>query len=232
VPAASPHESTRRQRRRPRQRARRRVPQRLLSPRRDRREPNRQAPSPLATQKTRSNRQLPREPLSKLQTTPHDDPGAPRSHRRKIAICSVRPTSPSPAEASRIGMEAARSDERLRGSTAPAVVTEKTPEASLSREGSFGSIDSPGRLTRRAPRFDSSPFVAALSLTVAGQRRSLTGFPGRFSMNTTRLERHVNRWALRPPQHLEVTPPFAPFDTFQAIGKDSKRQQAGVAAPV
>lgn len=39
-------------------------------------------------------------------------------------------------------MEAARSDERLRGSTAPAVVTEKTPEASLSREGSFGSIDS------------------------------------------------------------------------------------------
>jgi hypothetical protein len=90
-------------------------------------------------------------------------------------------------------MEVARSDERLRGSTAPAVVTENTPEASLSREGAFGSIDSPGRLTRRAPRFDSSLFVAARSLTVAGQRRSLTGFPGRILMNTTRLERHVNR---------------------------------------
>jgi len=50
-------------------------------------------------------------------------------------------------------MEVARSDKRLRGSTPPVVVTEKTPEASLSREGSLGSIDSPGRLTRRAPRF-------------------------------------------------------------------------------
>src|SRR5208337_1449579 len=85
-------------------------------------------------------------------------------------------------------IEVARSNERLRGSAAPAVVTEETPEASLSREGSFGSVDSPGRLTRRAPRLSRDA-----QLTVAGQRRSLTGFPGRISMNTTRLERHVNR---------------------------------------
>ncbi len=190
VPTAAAHVSTRHQRRRPRQRARRRVRQRRLSPRRDRREPNRQAPSPPATQTTRSTRRSPREPLSTLQTTPHDDPDAPRSHRMKIAICSVRPTSPSLAEASRIGMEAARSDERLRGGTAPAVVTEKTPEASLSRESAFGSIDSPGRLTRRAPRLSRDA-----QLTVAGQRRSLTGFPGRILMNTTRLERYVNQAA-------------------------------------
>src|SRR5208337_4019629 len=92
-------------------------------------------------------------------------------------------------------MEAARSDKRLRGSTAPAVVTEKTPEASLSREGSYGSVDSPGRLTRRAQRFRLLLSVAALSLTVAGQRRYFTGFPGRITMNTTRLERQVNRAA-------------------------------------
>lgn len=143
-----------------RQRARRRVPQGGLSLRRDRREPNRRAGLPPATRNTQSNRRSPREPRSKLQTTPHDESRAARSHRRKVAICAVRRPR-RPAEASRIGMEAARSDERLRGSTAPAVVTEKTPEASLSREGSFGSIDSPGRLTRRAPRFvrgDAQPY--------------------------------------------------------------------------
>ena len=64
-------------------------------------------------------------------------------------------------------MEVARSDGRLRGSTAPAVVTEKTPEASLSREGSFGSIDSPGRLTRRAQRFDCSLRRSAYSCGAA-----------------------------------------------------------------
>jgi len=64
-------------------------------------------------------------------------------------------------------VEAARSDERLSGSTAPAVVTEKTPEASLTREGPFGSIVSPGRLTRRAPRFGCSSRRSAYSCGAA-----------------------------------------------------------------
>ncbi len=79
--ARAAHESTRP---RTRQRSRRHVPQRRLSPRRDRQEPNRQARAPSATQSTRSNRQSPREPLSKLQTMLHDDSGAARPHRGKI----------------------------------------------------------------------------------------------------------------------------------------------------
>ncbi len=188
--ARAAHESTR-----PRalQHPRRRVPQRHLSLRRDRQEPNRQARWPSATQSTRSNRQSPREPLSKPQTMPHDDSGAARPRRGKVqesrprrprwvffAVARSKPASLKlplysvrgascrfPARPSRIELEAARSDERLRRSTAPAVVTEKTPEASLTREGPFGSIDSPGRLTRRAPRFGCSSRRSAYSCGAA-----------------------------------------------------------------
>jgi hypothetical protein len=100
---------------------------------------------------TQSTRPPPHEPRPRLQTTRHDAASA-ASHHIKIAVCAVRlPTSLRP-ELRELRMEVARSDEQLRGSRATDVVTEKTPEASLSREGSHGSIDSPGRLTRRAPR--------------------------------------------------------------------------------
>ncbi len=184
------HQSTKR---RTLQRARRRFPQRRLSPRRDRREPNRQARRPSARQNTRSNRQSPREPLSKPQTMPHDDSGAARADRGKVQesrqrrprwvfFAVARSKSASlkrrlyavgrtscrcPAGSSRIEVEAARSDKRLRGSRAPAIVTEKTPEASLTREGPFGSIDSPGRLTRRAPPLGCSSRRSAYSCGAA-----------------------------------------------------------------
>ncbi len=152
------HESTR-------PRTRRLVPHRRLSPGRDRRERTRQAPSPPARRNTRSSRRSPREPLSKLQTTPDDDSGAARPHRMGTALCAVLPRSrPAGPKLRARKMEAARSDERLRGSTAPAVVTEKTPEASLSREGSYGLVDSPGRLTRRAQRLRLSLRRSALQL--------------------------------------------------------------------
>ncbi len=142
---------------RTRQRSRRRAPRRRLSPRRDRREPNRRAGLPSATQNTRSNRQSPREPLSKLQTMPHDDSGAARSNGREVPRYIVGRTScRCPANPSRIEVEVARSDGPPRGPSGGPAMRRRTPEASLSREGSYGSIDSPGRLTRRAPRFGYS----------------------------------------------------------------------------
>ena len=136
---------------RTRRRQRRRVRSRHLRPRPDTPAPTRYAVAPPAPRKSRAAQRLPRERQSTPPTAPHRAIDAACLKRNKNSICARRPTSPGLNFASRNGSGQER--QKIYAATGtPALDTEKTPEASLSREGSHGSIDSPGRLTRRASR--------------------------------------------------------------------------------
>ena len=161
---------------RARRRSRRRVRRRHPRPRPDTPAPTRYALARPAPRNTRSAPRLPHERQSTPRTTRDDAAKAACRIVQRMRFVFV--VQRRPAELRETEMEVARSDGRLRGSRTPALATEKTPEASLSREGSYGSIDSPGRLTRRASH--------DAHLTVAGQRRPLTGFPKRIPMHITR----------------------------------------------
>ena len=79
-------------------------------------------------------------------------------------------------------MEVARSDGPLRG---------QMPDLRFASR----SLPLPRRFLR-LHRFARSPDLMSANnaqLTVAGQRRSLTGFPKRIPMHITRLAREVNR---------------------------------------
>ena len=134
--------------------------------------PNRYAASRSRERNTGAPRLRRHEPRSRRQTMPRAIVRgviSRASNRSWIAICLARfpmspAMSPGPFFADGIGQER-RGAAALKGGGYIGNVT--TPEASLSREGICGSVDSRGSLAGRI----------GSRLTVAGQRRSRTGFP-------------------------------------------------------
>ena len=171
-------------RERTRRRQRRRVRSRHLRPRPGMPAPTRYAVAPPAPRKSRAAQRLPRERQSTPPTAPHRAIDAACLKRNKNSICARRPTSPGLNFASRNGSGQERQTIYAATRT-PALDTEETPEASLSREGSHGSIDSPGRLTRRASRDAQSHSCGAAP--------AFHRLPQRIPMQTTPLKRSVNR---------------------------------------
>ena len=122
------------------------------------------------------------EPRSRWQTKRHAIVRGVISHasnRGVIAMCLAR--LPMLARTSR--NELARSDGAAAMISGGCIGNVTTPEASLSREGICGSVDSRGSLAGR---------IYKVALQLRGSAGLAPAFPTRISKHTTRLARQVN----------------------------------------
>ena len=161
------------------------VPKNRRARRRDTRGPNHYAASISTARNIGSPRSRWHEPRSrqqKMRRAIARDVIACASNRRENAICLARlPMSPGPKFADGSGQERRGAAAQIGGGYIGNVTT---PEASLSREGICGSVDSRGSLAGRNRN---------LALQLRGSAGLAPAFPTRISRHTTRLPRQVNR---------------------------------------